>query len=324
MLCDILCAGRHGSQARLPSLPLPCPINWVGCPFFAMALQEPLGLENLQPPPLVAPPLVAGRENTWITVSHGSSTLPFVVSRPSADAGEANSIVLLLPGCGHFYVENMHPLPWQGAIEYLWSNLAFKKAVIACAWPVAGQAGSPPAWMLPDGAAWTKAVYTVEILPLLLAVQRDASPRISLHIYFMGLGSGGTITYQIAISEAHATFRACVCMGPIRLPSLLPAPTSGETRILVYGGRKDVETFQHHLRMCYSVRGNHRVPPVTEALSEDSHFTAFKGYGRTQYPWAPGLTIRQVVIGKDPEHVVWPALLSDPDWLLADHIELPE
>ena len=84
------------------------------------------------------------------------------------------------------------------------------------------------------------------------------------------------------------------------------------------------ETFQHHLRMCYSVRGNHRVPPVTEALTEDSHFTAFKGYGRTQYPWAPGLTIRQVVIGKDPEHVVWPALLSDPDWLLADHIELPE
>ena len=72
------------------------------------------------------------------------------------------------------------------------------------------------------------------------------------------------------------------------------------------------------------MRGNHRVPPVTEALSEDSHFTAFKGYGRTQYPWAPGLTIRQVVIGKDPEHVVWPALLSDPDWLLADHIELPE
>ena len=25
--------------------------------------------------------------------------------------------------------------------------------------------------------------------------------------------------------------------------------------------RKNVETFQHHLRMCYSVRGNHRVPP---------------------------------------------------------------
>ena len=132
-----------------------------------MALQEPLGLENLQSPPLVAPPLAAGRENTWITASHGSSTLPFVVSRPSADAGEANSIVLLLPGCGHFYVENMHPLPWQGAIENLWSNLAFKKAVIACAWPVAGQAGSPPAWMLPDGAAWTKAVYTMEVLPLL-------------------------------------------------------------------------------------------------------------------------------------------------------------
>ena len=111
----------------------------------------------------------------------------------------------------------MHPLPWQGAIEDLWSNLAFKKAVIACAWPVAGQAGSP-------------------------AVQRDASPRISLPTYLIGFGSGGTITYQIAISEAHATFRACVCMGPIRLPSLLPAPTSEETRILVWRtkGRRDL------------------------------------------------------------------------------------
>ena len=112
-------------------------------------------------------------------MSHGNATLPFVVSRPNDDSGEANAVVLLLPGIGHFYVENMHPLPLQGASEHLWSNLAFKETVTACAWPVAGQAGSPPAWMLPDGADWTKAVYTMEVLPLLLAVQRDASPRIS-------------------------------------------------------------------------------------------------------------------------------------------------
>ena len=93
-----------------------------------------------------------GRGDTWITVSHGNATLPFVVSRPNDDSGEANAVVLLLPGIGHFYVENMHPLPLQGASEHLWSNLAFKKTVTACAWPVAGQAGSPPAWMLPDGA----------------------------------------------------------------------------------------------------------------------------------------------------------------------------
>ena len=198
------------------------------------------------------------------------------------------------------------------------------KAVIACAWPVAGQAGSPPAWMLPDGAAWTKAVYTMEILALLQAAKRDVSPHISLPTYLIGLGSGGTIAYQIAVSETPASFRACVCMGPVRLPSLLPAPTNEATQILVYGGRHDVETFQRNLRHGHSVRGNHRVSPVTECLSEDSRFTVFKGYGRTQYPWAPGLTIRQVVIGKDPEHVVWPALLSDPDWLLADHIALPE
>ena len=127
---------------------------WVGA---AVTLTQ-------QPPTLVAPPLIAGRDNTWITVSHGNATLPFVVSRPNDDSGEANAVVLLLPSCGHFYVENMHPLPWQGAIEHLWSNLAFKRAIIAYAWPVAGQAGSPPAWMLPDGAAWTKAVFSMEIL----------------------------------------------------------------------------------------------------------------------------------------------------------------
>ena len=97
-------------------------------------------------------------------------------------------MVLLLPGCGHFYVENMHLLPWQGAIEHLWSNLAFKRAIIACAWPVAGQAGSPPAWMLPDGAAWTKAVYTMEILALLQATKSDVSPHISLPTYLIGFG----------------------------------------------------------------------------------------------------------------------------------------
>ena len=55
--------------------------------------------------------------------------------------------------------------------HHLWNNLAFKRAIIACVWPVAGQAGSPPAWMLSDGVAWTKAVYTTEILALLQAAK---------------------------------------------------------------------------------------------------------------------------------------------------------
>ena len=87
----------------------------------------------------------------------------------------------------------------------------FKRAIVACAWPVAGQAGSPPAFMLPDGAAWTKAVYTMEILALLQAAKSDVSPHISLPTYLIGLGSGGTIAYQIAVSETPASFRACVC-----------------------------------------------------------------------------------------------------------------
>ena len=143
----------QGKTAQSSS-PLPL-FDRVGCRFCTMALQEPRGFQTQQPPTLVAPPLIAGRDNTWITVCHGNATLPFVVSRPNDDSGKANAVVLLLPGCGHFFVENMHPLPWQGAIEHLWSNLAFKRAIIAYAWPVAGQAGSPPAWMLPDGAAWT-------------------------------------------------------------------------------------------------------------------------------------------------------------------------
>ena len=111
-------------------------------------------------------------------------------------------------------------MPWHcknpsalrpSSIEHLWSNLAFKRAIIACAWPVAGQAGSPPAWMLPDGAAWTKAVYTMEILALLQAAKSDVSPHISLPTYLIGLGSGGTIAYQIAVAETRRAFGlACV------------------------------------------------------------------------------------------------------------------
>ena len=96
--------------------------------------------------------------------------------------------MLPLPGCGHFYVENMHLLPWPGAIEHLWSNLAFKRAIIA----------------------WTKAVYTGD-LSALAGCQSDVSPHISLPTYLIGLGSGGTIAYQIAVSETPASFRACVC-----------------------------------------------------------------------------------------------------------------
>ena len=90
-----------------------------------MALQEPLSFEIQLSPTLVAPSLT-GRDDTWITVSHGNATLPFVVSRPNDDSGEANAVVLLLPGIGH-YVENMHPLPLQGAIEHLWSNWPLKR-----------------------------------------------------------------------------------------------------------------------------------------------------------------------------------------------------
>ena len=106
-------------------------------------------------------------------------------------------------------------------------------------------------------------------------------------------------------------------MRPICLLYPLPAPTTAATQVLIYGGRQDVEVFQRNLRHGHSVRGNTRVPPVVECRSEDSRFTVFKGYNRTQYSWAPGLTVQQVVIGKDPEHVVWPQLLTDPDWTTA-------
>ena len=62
----------------------------IGCPFCAMALQKPLGFETQQPPTLVAPPLITGRDNAWLIVSHGNAILPFVVSRPKDDSGEAS------------------------------------------------------------------------------------------------------------------------------------------------------------------------------------------------------------------------------------------
>ena len=141
-----------------------------------MAIREPLGLETRQPPTLVTPPRVTGRLNAWQTVDSGSASLPFLVSRP-ADGGVANAVVIMLPGCGHFYAENHYPLPWQGCVEHLWDNLAFQHAILACAWPAAGEAGSPPAWVLPDGTDWTKATYTLQIVDLLQAVRRELNPK---------------------------------------------------------------------------------------------------------------------------------------------------
>ena len=61
-------------------------------PLNGMAMREPLGLETRQLPTLVTPPRVTGRLNTWQTVDCGSTTLPFLVSRP-VDGGVANAVV---------------------------------------------------------------------------------------------------------------------------------------------------------------------------------------------------------------------------------------
>ena len=55
---------RVMSKVRLPSLPLLCP-RQPGrlLHFCAMALREPFGLETQQPPTLVAPLLIAGRDD---------------------------------------------------------------------------------------------------------------------------------------------------------------------------------------------------------------------------------------------------------------------
>ena len=179
-------------KAAQSSSPLPL-FDRVGC-----ALQEPLGFETQQPPTLVAPPLIAGRDNTWITVSHGNATLPFVVSRPNDDSGEANAVVLLLPGCGHFYVENP-----SNTCGVTWPSRGPSSPVLGL-WQ-GRQALRPPGCYLtaPPGRK----------LCIPQAAKSDVSPHISLPTYLIGLGSGGTIAYQIAVSETPASFRACVCMG---------------------------------------------------------------------------------------------------------------
>ena len=252
----------------------------------------------------MTPPRILGRQNSWQTVNSGSASLPFLVSQPTADSG-VTAVVVMLPGCGHFYAENYHPLPWQGCVEHIWENLAFQHATLACAWPAAGNAGTPPAWVMPEGSDWTKAQYTLQVAGLLQEIRREVSPHLSIPVYVIGLGAGGSLIYQLA----------CAGMGPIHLPYPLTTPTDDSARVLVHGGRKDVEAFDRNVRRGHGVRGNTRVTPVVESLCEETRFMGFRGYNRTQYPWAPGLTVRQ--------HIVWPLLLSDPDWLLADHLELP-
>ena len=130
----------------------------------------------------------------------------------------------------------MHPLP----LEYLWSNLAFKRPSL----PAHGLWRDKPAHRLP-GCCLT-------VLPgprqcRQWKFYRSCWPSSVMRAfaspcpYLMGLGSGGTITCQIAISEAH-TFRACVCMGSIRLPSLASPHERGDTSFSLWRtkGRRDL------------------------------------------------------------------------------------
>ena len=65
----------------------------------------------------------------------------------------------------------------------------------------------------------------MEIVALLQAAKRDVSPHISLPTYVIGLGSGGTIVYQIAISGTQPGFQAHTRVyGPH--PSTLPSARS--------------------------------------------------------------------------------------------------
>ena len=67
----------------------------------------------------------------------------------------------------------------------------------------------PPGCYL-TAVAWKSCVYHGD-LSALAGCQSDVSPHISLPTYLIGLDSGGTIAYQIAVPETPASFGACVC-----------------------------------------------------------------------------------------------------------------
>ena len=198
-----------------------------------------------------------------------------------------NAVVVMLPGCGHFYAENHRPLPWQGCIEHIWENLAFQHAILACAWPAAGNAGTPPAWVMPEGSDWTKAQCTLQVAGLLQEIRREVSPHLSIPVYVIGLGAGGTLIYQLACAGPQPGYQAYVSMGPIHLPYPLTTPTDDSARVLVYGGRKDVEAFDRNVRHGHGVRGNTRVTPVVESLCEEtlSVLVGPRPHGKTGQHW---------------------------------------
>ena len=93
--------------------------------------------------------------------------------------------------------------------------------------------------------------------------------------------------------------------------------------MLVYGGEKDVENFDRGVRHGFSLRGKPQPTLTEEILRPSCQFTKYRGYNCARYDWAPTLTVRQVRTHKDPEHMVWPLVIGDPDWLIADHMGLP-
>ena len=135
---------------------------------FVLVLLRALVLQDHRQP-------IAGRSNVRRTITSGSATLPFLVSQPGPEQEPANCLLLVLPGRGHFYAESNTPLPWQDCIELFWKNPVFRKAMAACAWPAAGQPGSPPAWLVPENRDWTTTTYTLHIPPFTCGAKRGES-----------------------------------------------------------------------------------------------------------------------------------------------------
>ena len=96
----------------------------------------------------------------------------------SADSGKTNAVVLLRPGIGHFYAENMHPFPCKEPVSTCGAIWPSKRPSL----PAHGLWRDKQAHRLP-GCCLTVLTGPRQCVQwkfyLLLAVQRDVSSRIS-------------------------------------------------------------------------------------------------------------------------------------------------
>ena len=113
-----------------------------------------------------------------------------VPSWPNDNSGEANAVVLLLPGCGHLCLKNIHPM-----VQVIWS---FKGP-------------SSPMLGLWQGRLVNESCEYHGDLGLLQAAKSDVSPYISLPTTLLALALEGPLLPECSLQDSGqlSSWRVC-------------------------------------------------------------------------------------------------------------------